>query len=73
MQPIGAYIDMEEDIQGRHMPGVYLLLTHPTPGVRAFVGKMVKGLGQISLDMFEDCIAPTVRRWYWVSQSVSQP
>lgn len=65
MAPIGGYIDLD-DVQGRSLPGIYLLLTHAHPGVRSFVAKIVKQIGLVSLDMFEDAVAPSFRRWYRV-------
>lgn len=65
MAPIGGYVDLD-DVQGRSLPGIYLLLTHPNVGVRSFAGKIAKQIGQVSLDMFEESVAPSFKRWYQV-------
>jgi hypothetical protein len=67
MQHIAGFIELSEDIAGRHLPGVFFLLTHRESAIRAFAAKLVKAQGTIGLDMFVETVQSTFVSWYKVS------
>ncbi len=66
MQHIGTYIEVNDDVKGRHLPGIYLFLTHSSSSLRTFAARLLKVMGPVSLYNFEDSIAPTFGSWYKV-------